>query len=468
MTPDRAAAIIQETVRRSRPSPIRESAFPKQRAFLDDPAKFKALLCTRRAGKSYSVGLMLCESAMTFPGTAHVYLGLTRDTVRRIMVDPVLKVINRTFSLGAKFIEKPLEMRFLNGSVIYLLGVDATDEERDKVLGQKFKKVAIDECGSMRYDLSKLVKKYIRPTLVDLDGKLLLAGTPENVKNFFYEVTEGLDPDEDWAIHKWSAYDNPHVADNWEKEIAKLVAKNPLIVETPWFKQHYLGQWTVDTSALVYKYDRKRNWIPEAPFALDDDGVHFIMAVDLGFRDATAILIIAYREHDPNLYILEAHKWPELIVAEVAARVRGFMDRYVFERMVADFASKQVVEELRQRYKLPFEAAEKSAKADAIALMNSDFLTGRIKVVGDACEALTDEYANLVWDEKAPKPTENSACDNHLTDCSLYGWREALNYAAVPAKEKPSRGSEEEQEVWEEEEERRERGKGRAPYWERE
>ena len=41
-----------------------EGTFPQQRAFIEDPAKLKWALCTRRAAKSYSDGLALAKAAL--------------------------------------------------------------------------------------------------------------------------------------------------------------------------------------------------------------------------------------------------------------------------------------------------------------------------------------------------------------------------------------------------------------------
>lgn len=441
MTPARARAIVEELAKRNRPSVMLESAFPAQRRLLDDGAKFKAVLCTRRAGKSFGGGLALCDSASRYPGTAQLYLGLTRDTVRRIMVDPVLKVMNRRFSLGATFVDRPLEMRFQNGSVIYMLGVDASDDERDKILGQKFKRVVVDECGSMRYDLRSLIQKTIRPTLVDLSGDLMLTGTPENTKNYFYEVTEGQDSSIDWSLHRWSAFDNPHIAEQWKAEIAELTLRNPAIVDTPLYRQHYLGEWSVDTSALVYKYDSARNYVDVLPFDIRD--AHVVLSLDLGYNDPTAISILAWTDTDPTLYVVESFARKGLTVGDVAVWVQTFMRKYSPERLVVDPASKQVVEELRQRYRIPLESAEKSGKVQAIAMLNSDMLTGRLKVVGEACAELVDEWAGLVWDERRlPAYEENPTCKNDRSDSVLYGWRTAYNFVSAPRSPPPDRDDE--------------------------
>ena len=44
---------------------VLEGTFPQQRAFIEDPAKLKWALCTRRAAKSYSDGLALAKAALS-------------------------------------------------------------------------------------------------------------------------------------------------------------------------------------------------------------------------------------------------------------------------------------------------------------------------------------------------------------------------------------------------------------------
>lgn len=402
-----------------------QSAFPQQRAFLEDTTRFKTALCTRRAGKSYGEGLALFTEALKRPGVSCLYVSLTRLSAKRIMYKDVLKAIDREFQLGSRFKETELEVTLPNGSVIYLLGVDAKPEEAEKILGQKFACAVVDESASMRFDLSHLVHAILRPTLVDYGGWLAMVGTPGNVKNYFHDVTTGAV--QGWSLHRWSAADNPHVAAQWEREISELVIENPLIKETPLFKQHYLGEWAIDPSMRVYRYEPERNDVVEPPVC-----TRFILGVDLGYTDATALVVLGFRERDKTIYVLEAEKRSGLIVSQVAEWVRHVQGRYALERIVVDNASKQAVEELVQRHALPLEAAEKRDKADAIANMNSDLITGRIKTVA-ATAPLRKEWEDLVWDDRhfhKGKLVESSQCENHLSDACLYAWRAATAFAA--------------------------------------
>lgn len=417
-------------------SSLIESAFPQQRAFLDDPARFKTALCTRRAGKSYGEGLALLSEALKRPGVSCLYVSLTRASAKRIMYKDVLKAIDRQYELGCKFIETELEVRLPNGSVIYLLGVDAKPEEAEKILGQKFACAVVDESASFRFDLSHLVHAILRPTLVDYGGWLAMVGTPGNVKNYFHDVTTGAI--KGWSLHHWSAADNPHVAAQWEREISELIAENPLIIETPLYKQHYLGQWAIDPSMRVYRYEPERNDIAAAP-----ECTRHILGVDLGYTDATALVVLGFRERDKATYVIEAEKRTGLIVSQVAEWIRHVQSRYRLERIVVDNASKQAVEELVQRHALPLEAAEKRDKADAIANMNSDIITRRVQVT-DAAAGLRKEWADLVWDDRQfakGRLTESSQCENHLSDACLYAWRAATAYAmddsVVPVQDEP-------------------------------
>lgn len=444
MNKRQASRVLREFERRqSLPRVLIESAFPVQRSFLDDPARMKAALCTRRSGKSYGIGLSLFSSAVAYPGTSQLYVALTRESAKRIMHKDVLKAIARQHGIRAKFNETTLDVTLSNGSMIYLLGIDAKPDEKDKILGQKFKRAVVDECASFRQDLHALVYGIIKPALTDLEGDLSLVGTPGNLKNFFFDVTSGKA--KGWSVHKWSAHDNPHVARQWQEEINELVLANPRVIETPLFRQHYYGEWTIDTSKLVYRYSPETNDMGAAPTHDGKRQVRYVMGIDLGYTDATAIVVGMFIEHDPTLYIVYAEKREGQIITQVADWITALRKRYDVSSFIVDNAAKQSVEELRQRYQLPLEAAEKAGKADAIAMMNSDILTGRVRIVMPACAPLADEWASLIWDDRAaPKLLEHPNCPNHLADASLYMWRSATNYSVTPAPKRIVRGTQEE------------------------
>ena len=48
------------------------------------------------------------------------------------------------------------------------------------------------------------------------------------------------------------------MAEQWAGEIAELKAASPLVVETPSFRQMYLGEWVIDSDKLVYRFNSNR------------------------------------------------------------------------------------------------------------------------------------------------------------------------------------------------------------------
>jgi len=444
---ERIEVAVGEKARTAAQVPVfLDPAFPHQTSFVADPAKLKAALCTRRAGKSYGAGSYLLKEAWENPGCTCLYIALTRQSAKNILWKDVLKTINRKLALGCKFNETELSCTLPNGSVIYLLGVDATEEEREKLLGQKYRLVVIDEAASYTINLEELVYGTLKPAVADYRGTICLIGTPGNLKRgLFFDITNGKRAG--WSLHRWSAFENPHIRDNWLAEIAELKAASPLIEETPLFQQHYLGRWVVDDSKLVYRYQPGRNDFANLP-ELPPSGWHYLLGIDLGYTDATAFVVGAYHDQSRVLYLVEALEETGLDISAVAARIKDYQARYPLDTLVVDGANKQAVEEMRRRHGLPLEAADKRGKADFIEQMNAEFIQGRI-VLGPSCVwnrqsqpgapgSLQEEYLGLIWDERAlarGERKEHPNAPNHGADASLYLWKRAYQYLSeVPAK----------------------------------
>jgi len=312
-----------------------------------------------------------------------------------------------------------------------MAGADADESEMLKFLGQKFRLVIIDESSMYtNIDLRELVYAILKPAVADYRGTIALIGTPSNFTNsLFFDITTGKEGG--WSTHSWTAYDNPHIAEQWKEEMDFLKLHQPGIESTPRFRQHYLGEWYVDLSALVYKYSAEVNNAASLPL---DHVYHYVLGVDLGYEDATAFVLGAYSFYDPRLFIVSVFKESKMLLSDVAMKIQFYLDRYQVGTVVVDGAAKQAVEEMKQRYSLPLISTEKTHKRDFIELMNTDLRTGKV-VVLPSCEALTEEWALLIWDDKQRKGgnwIEHAGCENHAADAALYMWRWSYNYVARP------------------------------------
>lgn len=460
--------ILREVLRRKANRPeLLDLEFEKQNAFIEDSARLKAALCTRRAGKSYGAGLYLFREALANPGVSCLYIALTRDSAKKIMVKDVLSPINKKFKLRAHLNKTDLTYTLPNGSIVYLLGADADESEKEKLLGQKYKLVVIDESASYSIDLEDMVYRILKPAMTDLKGTIVMIGTPGNVtRGLYYDVTTGQK--KGWSVHKWSALDNPHIADKIRDEMNELMTQNPAIVETPLWKQMYLGEWFIDTDSLVYKYKEERNRILKLPEIKGRSSWNYVLGVDLGFEDATAFSLCAYNEYDPAMYVVKTYKQSKMDVTDVAEKTKEFVKDFKIHKYIVDGANKQAVEEMKRRHGIPFESAEKTGKVDFIEIMNSEIIQGRVRVVEpDDQGGLIDEWLTLVWDEKSTKKQENAACPNHLSDATLYAWRFCYSYLSQKFRPKPEPTSEQAvSDFWDREAEQLS-SQTVKPFWER-
>lgn len=459
---DKAEAKINKTY-------IFDDNFPQQKNFITDPAKLKALFCTRRSAKSYTAGLYLVHEALENPGCNCLFIGLTRDSAKGIIWKDILQDINRKFNLGASFNQTDLTMTLLNGSVIKATGVDSDHDEMNKLLGRKHRLVCIDEASMYTVNVHNLVYGILSPSMVDPNaggerGTICLMGTASDFPTgLFYDVTTGRE--RGWKLFEWTAHDNPYVSKQWQEAIDEIARERPLYMETPQFKQWYLNQWVIDDEKLVYRFSTSRNLVERIPLLSDSDWT-YVLGVDTGWEDDNAFVLTGYHINDPNLYVLKVFKKKKLTFDQVVEIIQAFMKDPVYapHKVFIDGANKQGVESMRARSNIPFEFADKQDKATFIELCNADLVQGKILIHDIPLNRpLWEEMISLVWTTdgekiKFPKK-EHPNLPNHLCDAFLYAWRNGYHYHAAPMKKKIIVGSREwymqqNENIWEKEREK--------------
>ena len=263
------------------------------------------------------------------------------------------------------------------------------------------------------------------PALVDLSPNswLTLLGTCENIPNTFFEkIISGGESFVPWSTFRWTAYDNPFMADKWAVEIETLIKNNPKVAETSWFKTHYLNEWCSDDDLIIIPIDRG-----EIVSSVPKIKLNYLLSVDLGYDDASAFTIMGWSDADPSCYVVETFKSREMDFTDVANVIKGIQNRYVIDKILIDGANKQGVEEMRRRYGIPFQNAEKRDKATFLRMLRDDVIQGKLKVVGPKCGELITEWKQLQWKDD-DRQDEDGRCQNHCSDSVLHGWRECRHY----------------------------------------
>jgi len=419
---ERLRIIIEELKKRGvlAPPMFLDNNFPLQYKAAMDKSFLKAIQCTRRAGKSTGEGKETLQSMIDVPESNHLYGALTLSSAKNIIWDTLLTELESK-KVPYRSNEQQGTIKLENRSQVKLFGLDSSYKEMRKILGSKYKTVKIDEAGSITQDLKRVCYQMVMPALTDVNGRLTLLGTAENIpKTFFEAVTTGLEPG--WSVHKWTAFDNPYIADKWREHIAWIEEFNPTFKLTSEYKTHYLNEWCADDKLLIIKINENTIVDP-----IELVAPTYILGVDIGYNDACAFTLVAFHKASPNLYVVESFKEPELDITDTANRIKGYLRKFPIAKVIIDGANKQGVEEIKNRHHIPLEAAEKQDKASFLKILADDVTRQRVLYFRGKCQSLIDEQASLQW-ENDTRQKEDQRIPNDQNDSFLYAWREARNY----------------------------------------
>jgi hypothetical protein len=491
---------------------IKKGQTAKALPFILDEAPYVSGLCPRRSGKSFAAASKAVYVGETKPGSRILVISLTLKSTKENYWSGAPSGIfrmDKLFDLGLKFHHTDLVWWHQNGSRGRLAGAETkADIEYLRGAAAEADLVIIDECKSFAPALlHQLIQDVLEPGMMTRNGQIVLIGTPGLIPvGPFYEATyedaykedenkarqptcvlytgpvahqeerlacteeaAGSSPagsteeaaHEPWSLHHWTVKDNTAAPGQWARAL-RIKRKAGWDDMHPTWRREFLGQWVMDVDGLVYAFAQLRasgkvTWDPERspnnPTGLpqQDGPWHLILGIDFGYEDDFALVLAAYSEQLCELRHVYDFKTPHLIVEQMVGAILEVIDRFGMpEAMVGDAGGlgKVLVETLNQTYALPVIKAEKHEKFDHIELLNSDFHSGRVKILDDS--DLAYELSALQWDLKtatktqlvrAGKLREDKECPNHLCDALLYLWRYSFHYWAAKFGDEPEWGT---------------------------
>jgi len=477
----------------------------KQRTLIDSLRagyKYLSVRCPRRAGKSFGMTSLALWLGESLPGCRILIISLTLKSTKENYWEAAPGGIHKhniEYDLKLRFNASELSWRHENGSRGILAGAE-TLADIEKIRGAMAEAdiAIVDECKSFAPDLlNQLIQDVLQPGLMTRDGVMVLGGTPGSIPmGTFYQATADqsrLDtlcdkcekphptcipvgqedqpayacmvPDdraELWRLHTWSIADNTGAPNQWRRALADKRRKG-WADDHPAWRREYLGHWVTDSTDLVYSWaehkdvEGKVTWHPErrqgSVVLPEAEGPwHLVMGIDLGYVDDSAFVLAAYSESLKELRHVYDFKAPEMILEDFVDQIASVIEEYGRpEAIVADTAgggSKILIETLNQRYGMGIEPAKKTDKQDWIALVNSDFHAGKIKLIPGT--DLTHEMAGLQWDlsrdsklilARTGRLREDPQCPNHLCDAFLYLYKYSYHFWSEAGPQKQDEGT---------------------------
>jgi len=378
------------------------------------------------------------------------------------------------------------------GSTIRLVGAD-DKREIDKLRGQSFHEVQIDEAASYPTDLlDALLFRIVGPRLGDLNGVIVMFGTPGHIlAGPFYEATRpGSATHRPWAdrnlpefagwlgwsSHTWTLEDGaqsvPAMARLWREALREKEA-NGWTDDNPIWLREYRGQWAADDTTHMFRYrphvegDAWNQWEPEragplqfAQLPSERSDWIYGYGLDMGTKDPFALNVFAISPGDPERRIFHVYGFErrdmyartiaELLVGHDAvqevlagrpmpSRLGGLYGITDWPAAIrADLANlgEAVVNELANVYGIRILAAQKKDKFGNIEVVNGQLVEGRLRVLKGS--TLEQQLSSLQWrPDEYGQPKEDKSAANHSTDSMLYIVPELLKLFEVGATAPP-------------------------------
>lgn len=178
-----------------------------QLAYRDSPHRFNVVPAGRRSGKTERAKRKLVKRALKgtdWDNPRFFAAAPTRDQAKRIFWED-LKLLTKPFQYG-KPLEGELKIRLVNGSEIYVIGMD----KPQRIEGQPWDGGVLDEYANMK---PTAWLENVRPALSDRMGWCDFTGVPEG-RNHYYDLYKKakaeyleLGEDSDWNVYEWVSAD---------------------------------------------------------------------------------------------------------------------------------------------------------------------------------------------------------------------------------------------------------------------
>ena len=396
---------------------------PTQKAFVNDPHRYKIARCGRQSGKTYADAAYLIKECISNPNTPTLYLGLTRDSAKAAIWSTLVAIL-QTLEIQHEATPSSLIIKFPNGSFIQLFGADAPNAAK-RLRGRKFKLVIVDEMGFFLGG-DDLVHSLL-PTLAILNGTIAMTSSPgELLSGFFYEADQGNIKDQ-WSRYHWTMAENPEMqkpASKPEKYKNRAEEEMDTICRVkyggnrqhPGFRREWLGEWVADHTSLVYPYSDIN--LLKAPYDFLEE--EYAFGVDFGSVSANAIVVMKYSPYSRKVQIVDCWTQGGLLVDQIAEVLNQYREKYKPTIIVVDVGGlgKVIEQELNRRYHIGVQAAEKTEKSWYQRIMQNDLLSGYIQVIEGL--PILQEWDKITKDSSGD---EIRGPSNHCADAALYVYR---------------------------------------------
>lgn len=209
-----------------------------RKRILNDPSRFKVLVCGRRWGKTI-LSLMYLMKDQFEPNERRWFVTPTYRQGKMI-VFPILRQMFAGFD-GAKLNESEMSVIFNNGAELAVKGADNEHNLR----GVELTKCVMDE---MAYIKAHVWEEIIYPMLATTQGTALFIGTP-NGYDTMYDLYSKGQSDSDWKSWQFKTLDGGFVP-------AEEIARAKRTMDPVRFRQEFEASFETTGNRAAWNFDR--------------------------------------------------------------------------------------------------------------------------------------------------------------------------------------------------------------------
>jgi hypothetical protein len=367
--------------------------------------RFVSAAVSRRQGKTY-IANIIGQLVSLVPGS-NILIMSPNYALSQISFDLQRNLIKHFDLEVTKDNAKDKVIEISNGSTIRMGSVNQVDS----CVGRSYDLIIFDEAALA--DGKDAFNVALRPTLDKENSKALFISTPRGRNNWFSEFFYRGFSDEfqEWCSIRATYLDNPRMSQSDIDEARKSMSEAE-------FKQEYEADFnTYEGQIWKFNFETQVKDLSQ----LDTSKMDVFAGLDVGYKDPTALCVIAYDWDEDKYYIVDEYFNSERTTEQHAIEIQKLINRWDIDYIYIDSAAQQTRFDLAQNYDISTINAKKSV-LDGIGHVSGVVENDKLYVDQECKQSLAcldayqwDPNPNLVKE----KPKHNMA--SHMADGLRYG-----------------------------------------------
>ena len=366
--------------------------------------RFVCAAISRRQGKTY-IANVIGQLVSLVPGS-NILIMSPNYSLSQISFDLQRGLIKHFDLEVTKDNAKDKVIELSNGSTIRMGSVNQVDSS----VGRSYDLIIFDEAALA--DGKDAFNVALRPTLDKDNSKAIFISTPRGRNNWFADFYHrGFSEEfQDWASIRATYHENPRFSDDDIKEAKKAMSEAEFAQEYMADFNTYEGQiWNFNFEECVADLSQ-----------LDTSNMDVFAGLDVGYKDPTALCVIAYDWDQQKFYLVDEYMDAERTTEQHAVEIRRMIDKYDIDYIYIDSAAQQTRFDFAQNYDISTINAKKSV-LDGIGhtagIIDNDNL-----IIDQRCQQALSCVDQYQWDSNPnllkEKPKHNMA--SHMSDAMRY------------------------------------------------